>query len=433
MNHKGMKRGTALAITGALALGVAFTATPAQAAVTTITWQADGSPSSLPNYAAEIKAFQKLNPTIKVRLVSRPSGSDGDNLVKTKLATGTMEDVFTYNSGALLQALNPAKTLVDLTKETFQKNVYPSFQASVKIGKSIYGGPYSTAMGGGLYYNLADFAKVGVTPATMPKTWSDLIAVSLKLKAAGVDAFCGTFGDSWTDQMLTLADYYNVQLADPSFAKDYVANKAKFSYNPAAFRSFQKLEDVYKNGLWNADYATAKLSDGQSRVVSGQCAMYPMLTFSTSSIPDASAQAVGFMNVPGTDAKKSGLTLWMPNGAYIPKTTKHLAAAKKFVAFLASKAGTDAHVSAAGYTGPFMTKDQSSAPANVPLATKQFLALVKSGNTSPALEYLTPIKGPNMPSILAQIGSGQVSAKVGAGLYDQDVVAAAQQLGLAGW
>jgi len=58
---------------------------------------------------------------------------------------------------------------------------------------------------------------------------------------------------------------------------------------------------------------------------------------------------------------------------------------------------------------------------------------VKSGKTYPALEFLSAIKGPNLPGITVQVGSGQVTAKAGAALYDQDVVAQAQQLGLKGW
>ena len=35
---------------------------------------------------------------------TRPGGSDGDNLVKTRLSTGDMAEVFKYNNGSLLQA-----------------------------------------------------------------------------------------------------------------------------------------------------------------------------------------------------------------------------------------------------------------------------------------------------------------------------------------
>jgi len=432
MRLMSLKRGTLAIAAGASALAIAFGGvTPADAATTTITWLSDNSPSAIKQQQALVKVFQKANPTIKVVVHTRPGGAEADNLVKTKLATGTMEDVFNYNSGALLSAINPAKTLVDLTKEKWQKNVYDSFKPAVTIGGKVFGAPWGTAMGGGIYYNTKSFEKAGIS--STPKTWAELIADGKKLKAAGIDAICGTFGDSWTSQLFLLADFYNVNAADKNFAKNYTNNKAKYATHPAALAGFQHLEEAYKAGLYNADASTAKFNDGVARVASGKCAMYPMLTFATSGLPAENLQDVGFMAQPGTNAKNVGLTTWMPSGFYIPKSTKKLAAAKKFLAFIASKKATDTLVKTTGYEGPYMTKDQSAAPAGIPKATADLAALIKSGKTVPALEFISPIKGPNLPNLCVQVATGQVSAKDGAALYDQDVVAQAQQLGLKGW
>ena len=430
------QRGAALTVAGASVLGLAFGAVaPAQAASkTTITWLTDNTASAVKIANATVAAFQKANPGIKVVIHTRGSGSDADNLVKTKLATGNMENVFNYNSGALLQAINPTKTLVDLTTEKFQKNVYDSFKPAVSVGKKIFGGPWGSAMGGGLYYNLADFKAAGIT--STPKTWAELITDAKKLKAGGVDAICGTFGDSWTDQLFVLADFYNVHAAVPNFVAQYTANKAKYANIPAALAGFQHLEETYKLGLYNSDAATAKFQDGVDRVVSGKCAMYPMLTFVTAGLTADQMDKVGFMAQPGTDAKNVGLTTWMPMAMYIPKSTKgaQLTAAKKFVDFIVSKKGTDAYnVGQGAYLAPCVTVDQSPAPAGVPQATADLAALVKSGKTYPALEFVSPIKGPNLLGITVQVSTGQVTAAQGAALYDQDVVAQAQQLGLKGW
>ena len=53
--------------------------------------------------------------------------------------------------------------------------------------------------------------------------------------------------------------------------------------------------------------------------------------------------------------------------------------------------------------------------------------------TGLALEFISPIKGPNLEKILVQVGSGITKAPAGAALYDNDVKAQAQQLGLPGW
>ena len=56
-----------------------------------------------------------------------------------------------------------------------------------------------------------------------------------------------------------------------------------------------------------------------------------------------------------------------------------------------------------------------------------------NGQTNPALEFLSPIKGPNLENITVEVGSGIRSAADGAALYDEDVKKQAQQLGLEGW
>src|SRR5688500_12349892 len=63
-------------------------------------------------------AFQAANPDIKINVDSSvPSGSEGDNLIKARLATGDVPDVFFYDSGSLFQALSPDKTLMNLADE----------------------------------------------------------------------------------------------------------------------------------------------------------------------------------------------------------------------------------------------------------------------------------------------------------------------------
>ena len=52
---------------------------------------------------------------------------------------------------------------------------------------------------------------------------------------------------------------------------------------------------------------------------------------------------------------------------------------------------------------------------------------------TPALEFLSPVKGPALEQITVEVGSGLRSAEDGAKLYDEDVKKQAQQLGLEGW
>ncbi len=86
----------------------------ASAGATTITFLHGAETADVASAAALVKAFTAANPNITIKEETRPGGSEGDNLVKTKLATGDMSDVFIYNNGSLLQALKPEQNLTPL-------------------------------------------------------------------------------------------------------------------------------------------------------------------------------------------------------------------------------------------------------------------------------------------------------------------------------
>lgn len=324
--------------------------------------------------------------------------------------------------------------MLDLTDEPFQANVIDSFKPVVTAPDGrIYGVPEEASMGGGILYNKKIYADLGLS---VPKTWAEFMANNEAIKAAGIAPVIQTFGDTWTSQLFVLGDFYNVQAAVPSFADDYTAGTAKYATTPAAMAGFQHGEDVFKAGYLNEDFAAAKFDDGLRMVATGEGAHYPMLTFAIGGIAQNYPEHlddVGFFAIPGDDAAKNGLTVWMPAGVYISKTTAHPEEAKRFVAFIASTKGCDARTAANGATGPYLIKD-CTLPEDVPAAVADLLPYFQQdGATAPALEFLSPIKGPALEQITVEVGSGIRSAADGAALYDEDVKKQALQLGLPGW
>ena len=428
-----LTRRSLFAALAVLTMGTALTA-PSFAEDVTLTYYIDDNTTNVATAEGLKKAFEAENPGIKIDIETHPGGSEGDNLVKTKLATGDMGDVFRYNAGSLFHALNPAQNLMDLTNEPFQANVMDSFKPVVSEDGKVYGVPEEAAMGGGILYNRKIYADLGLS---VPKTWADFMANNEKIKAAGKAApLIQTFGDTWTSQLFVLGDFYNVQAAVPNFAADYTANKAHYADTPAAMKGFEHGEDVFKAGYLNADFASAKFDDGLRMVATGEGAHYPMLTFAIGGIaqnnPDQ-LNDVGFFAIPGDDASKNGLTVWEPAAVYIYKGTKHPEEAKKFVAFIASTKGCDIRSAANGATGPYLIKG-CTLPDNVPQAVKDLLPYFQEGgHTAPALEYLSPVKGPSLEQITVEVGSGIRPAADAAKLYDEDVKKQALQLGLPGW
>ena len=89
----------------------------------TLSWFVDDNNVTQARLQGLIDAYKKIQPNVTIEIETHPGGTDGDNLIKTRLSTGDMNDIFYYNSGSLLQALNPSDTLVDLSKEPYIANI----------------------------------------------------------------------------------------------------------------------------------------------------------------------------------------------------------------------------------------------------------------------------------------------------------------------
>lgn len=400
----------------------------------TLTYLIDNQENTLATAEQLIADFKELEPNITIEFETRPAGTDGDNLVKTKLATGEMEDVFLYNTGSLFQALAPTQNLVPLTGEPFMADISEGYQQVVSADGEVYGSPLGTVMGGGIVYNKRVYEELGLE---IPKTWDDFIANSEVIKAAGKVAIIETFKDTWTSQLFVLGDFANVSAVDPDWADKYTNNQAKYAEDDFASAGFEHLAEVFDKGLMNENFGSATLDDGLALLASGDGVQYPMLTFVGQTIeanyPDA-IDDIGVFAIPGDDASSNPLTTWYPLGVYIPASTTgaKLEAAKKFVAFIGSQAGCESQTASGALTGPYLVNGCDLGD-DIPNYVKDLKAFVDEGNTGAALEFLSPIKGPSLEQITVAVGSGLTSPADGAVQYDADVVKQAQQLGLEGW
>jgi len=382
--------------------------------------------------SALVSAYTATHPNITINVETRPTGTDGDNLVKTRLASGEMSDIFAYNSGSLLQALHPTETLVDLSKEPYIANIDQAFLPVVSQNAQIFGVPFGTASGGGMLYNKKVYQQLGLST---PKSWAEFEANNDKIKAAGIAPVIASYGTSYTSQLFVLADYCNVQNQVPTFAQDYTANKAKYASTPVAMEGFNYLQEGIQKGWYQQDFQTTTLDQALKMLTDGKGAHYPILT---NVLPTIAANYpnqvndIGFFGQPGTDTSKSCATIWMPGGTYIPKTSKHIAEAKDFLSFIASKPGMEALKAKVPPQGPYMIKGVQLPDDALP-AVKDLAAYVDSGKGIPALEFFSPVKGPNLEQICAAVGSGQMTPQQAAENYDKDVEKQAKQLGLPGW
>ena len=398
----------------------------------TLTWyMGAGVPDDIATAEALAAAFNEANTdgiTVEVD-ASGPEGVEGDNLIKTRLASGDMADLLWYNSGALLYALNPDQQMLNVADEPWVETLNDAYRGTVSTENGTYGAPVGNAMGGGILYNADVFDAAGVE---VPQTWDELLDVVGTLREAGVDPDIQSYGDTWTSQLITLGDFYNVLTEDPDYADQITANETKWADEPG-LGSFQKLQDLADANAFNADFSTLLFDQALTKLGNGEGAMYPMLTFTQATFkqdfPDAN---IGFFPVPGDSPEDLGLTTWMPSSVYSPAYTKHPDEVKQFMAFVASPDGCAVIGETRGNAGPFVV-DGCEMSGDVSQIVADMLPFFESGKTAPAFEFLSVVKGPNLANFTVEVGSKISTAEQAAAAYDEDNVLLAQQLGLPGW
>lgn len=384
--------------------------------------------------AAYADAFAETHEDITIKIETRPTGADGENVIKTRLSTGEMSDVFIFNSGSLLTSLSPDNSLVDLSDQPFIGDVSEEFLSVVSGDEGTYGVPWGTSRAGGIMYNKAVYDTLGLS---IPETWAQFEENNTVIAGAGLVPVVQTYGDSFTAQILILGDFANVASSDPDWADQYTLNKRSFAEEPA-LSSFEKLSGLAGAGVFNQDFASATYDDGIRLVAHGEAAHYPMLTNYVATnvaanYPD-SADDVGFFAVPSSTADEAAMTIWMPLAAYIPRSIPEgkRAAAEQFLAFISSPEGCAVHADSASPAGPYLTEG-CDVPENAMPFVSDVAAYVEADRSSLALEFLSPVKGTNLPQFAVEVGSGMSSAEQAATNYDNDVAKQAKQLGLAGW
>jgi len=174
-----------------------------------------------------IAAFERSTPISRSKLNQQPVGSEGDNLIKTKLSTGEMEMSSSTNTGSLLQALRPDKTLVDLTDQPWVSQVTDDFKSTVTAGTRSTGtARHLVRRRDPLQQEV--YKQLGLT---VPTSWADFMANSEKIKQQdpSVAPIIQAYGDDYTAQIWLLADFANVAHQDPQWATKYTQHKVKYT------------------------------------------------------------------------------------------------------------------------------------------------------------------------------------------------------------
>lgn len=358
-----------------------------------------------------------------------PGGSDGDNILKTKLAADEVPDLVNWNSGSKFLSVNPEKYFLDLTDEPMTEKFDDAFKSVVSVDGRVYGAPQTTTQAGAVVYWKPDYEELGLE---VPKTWADFVANCQALKDAGkTPVYLAAGGSStWTTQVLFLGDNYNVVSNDPEFPAQFEAGEAKFAENELALASWKKYEDL--KDMLNADASAATYEDGILAMGEGEATHWIILTQVVPEIlvdyPEA-ADNLGIFGIPGDDPENHGITVWEPNAWYVGQKSENAEAAKAFLEFWVSEENIDRYVSEYGANGPSCIKGYTLPDTVAPAIREDMQAYFDAGKVCPALEFQTSVKGNSCEQITTAVATGQITGEEAAAQYDADCLKSAIQMG----
>ena len=227
-----------------------------------------------------IDAYTALHPNVTIEIETHPGGTEGDNLVKTRLATGDMPDMFYYNSGSLLQALNPSDTLVDLSRTSRSSPTSRSrtCRRSPRTAASTASRPRARS-GGGILYNKKIYSDLGLTGAqdlgrVRGQQRQDQAGRQGGRRSARPTATRGPRSCSCSPTTTTS------RRRSRTSPRSTPPTRPTTPTRPAAQAGFQHLQEALRQGLVAEGLRRGQVRQrARSCWPTGKCAHYPMLTF----------------------------------------------------------------------------------------------------------------------------------------------------------
>lgn len=351
-------------------------------------------------------------------LEERGEGVEGDTLIKARLASGDMCDIFRVTTGALFFNLYPENNMLDLSDQSFCAKLSNEFKQIASVNGKIYAVPTSSSTSAAVWlYNKEIYRDFGLSP---PNTWDEFMSNCEIIGRTEISPIIGAFKVDWHAQLILLADEYNVEAGMRDFPALYTANRVKYATTPSALRSFEKMADAGR--YMNSDYLATTDKDAMDMLLSGRGAHLITRMGSWNRITPEAAEKIGIFDQPGDDPDNHGVTVWMPSGMCVYKNSAKAELAKRWLSCYMEN-----------YSGDQFSASKEALPLDAPPEAKQLQAYYDEGRTVLAMEFTSPLKGADCIQICLDATSGLLDPASAAAAYDKDMEKQAVSLGLPGW
>lgn len=296
---------------------------------------------------------------IKVNLQLLPA-EQTSTVLQTKLAVNETPDLLQYNLASAITDLNLDRNFEVLDNESWVSRILNKDVLSYNGHVYSFHVSQDTGMQG-VVFNKDIFKELNLE---IPTTYEEFLAVCEKIKASGITPVFMPFKDNWAANVwpgAVFADY--AAKNEPTLFDDLNANRKKWTDIPEFETILDQQYQIYAKGYTNGDVLSDSYDMAVGKFLNKEVAMMFMGDWLIESImTQDSSMNMGLFAFPSQEDPYLGAS---PLGGqlFIPKQAKHMAEAKQFLEFLATKEVAQSIVDKQKYVSNFSDVTTPELPA----------------------------------------------------------------------
>jgi raffinose/stachyose/melibiose transport system substrate-binding protein len=297
-----------------------------------------GITSQKPGYDVLIANFERVYPEIRVDPTYVGGPATIAQLETVEFAAGTAPDLLTTFPGCgtpmSVCLLAKAGHLAPMVNKPWAKRTIPLVTSLSKLNGALFTFE-PTVSPVGVFTNDTLFRKLGLK---YPQTFSQLLALCGKAKAAGTVAMLGDGGAPAFQDWLLLNLITPSYVQDPHFTAHQRAGTASFSTSPGWRQALQEWIEMNKAGCFEAGVTGTSSGTARAEFGLGQGLTWPGASAFKGTLDTLDPQfGYSFRPFPGVDPSKTATSLNLSPSLSVNahSSPQNQAAAQTFVDFIA--------------------------------------------------------------------------------------------------
>jgi raffinose/stachyose/melibiose transport system substrate-binding protein len=273
---------------------------------------ADETNLETPWQMANMDTFMEANPNVKVEVTMAGEADEYLNKLNTAMAANVAPDMFVgWLSGRMKPYVdsNRLYPLDDVIANSpgINKVTNPAFLDTATFNGKVYAIPQKLTAEV-VFYNKAIFRQAGVS---VPETFSELLTVVRKLRAAGTTPFALGNQSPWPGAIFYFAIFD--RLIGQELYKDVVIDHNSKWDQPEFVETAQYLLQLRDAGAFPDNFNSISYGESASMFYGGEAAMFLTGTWITTQALAALGDDVGFFNVPVVEGGEGTMDGWILN------------------------------------------------------------------------------------------------------------------------